>query len=208
MDPRSGEMVVTNLRLPGQYDERLFATNGISGLQGPYYNWNRWNVPRVGRYLELDPLALSGESNTEFGVDWYEYAEQNPARWTDADGLAAQLCRRYFWPFPIPGPLHCYVQFNGNNDDTLSFDPDGVHKDPAKPWYPRLCFDSKGPDNDDCVRREMKKCMAKDYNLIHCNCCDCAQRALEACGLRVPWYAWPNWPVNPHGPNWTPPKGR
>jgi hypothetical protein len=29
---------VTSLRLPGQYDERLF---GSLGLQGPYYNWNR-----------------------------------------------------------------------------------------------------------------------------------------------------------------------
>jgi hypothetical protein len=37
----SPESVVTNLRLPGQYDERLFAAAGID-LKGPYYNWNRW----------------------------------------------------------------------------------------------------------------------------------------------------------------------
>jgi hypothetical protein len=53
----SGRQKVTNLRLPGQYDERLFAAAGISGLQGPYYNWNRWYLPSVGRYLELDPAA-------------------------------------------------------------------------------------------------------------------------------------------------------
>lgn len=51
---------MTNLRLPGQYDERLFAAAGITGLQGPYYNWNRWYLPGVGRYLELDPVALEG----------------------------------------------------------------------------------------------------------------------------------------------------
>ncbi len=51
-DPLSGRTVVTNLRLPGQYDERLL---GSLGLQGPYYNWNRWYLPGVGRYLELDP---------------------------------------------------------------------------------------------------------------------------------------------------------
>jgi len=48
-DPLSGQVVVTNLRLPGQYDERLL---GSLGLQGPYYNWNRWYLPGVGRYLE------------------------------------------------------------------------------------------------------------------------------------------------------------
>jgi hypothetical protein len=32
----SGRQKVTNLRLPGQYDERLFAAAGISGMQGPY----------------------------------------------------------------------------------------------------------------------------------------------------------------------------
>ena len=46
---------VTNLRLPGQYDERLLSS---LGLQGPYYNWNRWYLPGVGRYLELEPLNL------------------------------------------------------------------------------------------------------------------------------------------------------
>jgi uncharacterized protein RhaS with RHS repeats len=45
---------VTNLRLPGQYDERLLPG---SGIQGPYYNWNRWYLPSMGRYMELDPIA-------------------------------------------------------------------------------------------------------------------------------------------------------
>jgi RHS repeat-associated protein len=77
---------VTNLRLPGQYDERLFAAAGISGLQGPYYNWNRWYLPGVGRYLELDPLAVEGGFNTPSGVDWYSYAGGNPVRFIDPNG--------------------------------------------------------------------------------------------------------------------------
>jgi hypothetical protein len=53
-------MMVTNLRLPGQYERLLRSL----GLQGPYYNWNRWYLPGVGGgYLELDPLALRGQFN-------------------------------------------------------------------------------------------------------------------------------------------------
>ncbi len=87
-DPLSGRVVVTNLRLPGQYDERLFQMAGID-MQGPYYNWNRWYLPSLGRYMELDPWALQGEMNSEFAPDWYNYAEGNPLRKTDRNGLAA-----------------------------------------------------------------------------------------------------------------------
>ncbi|WP_242343061.1 RHS repeat domain-containing protein [Anaeromyxobacter terrae] len=86
VDPISGRTVVTNLRLPGQYDERLL---GSVGLQGPYYNWNRWYLPSVGRYLELDPIALMGTINGTYAPDWYGYANQNPLRFTDADGTSA-----------------------------------------------------------------------------------------------------------------------
>jgi RHS repeat-associated protein len=78
---------VTNLRLPGQYDERLL---GSVGLQGPYYNWNRWYLPGVGRYLEPDPIAMAGGFNTAYGVDWYGYANENPLRFADADGTSAR----------------------------------------------------------------------------------------------------------------------
>lgn len=83
-DPANGRTIVTNLRLPGQYDERLF---GSLGLQGPYYNWHRWYLPVVGRYLEPDPIALAGGLNGRFGPDWYGYADANPIIWTDPLGL-------------------------------------------------------------------------------------------------------------------------
>ncbi len=86
-DPLSGQTVVTNLRLPGQYDERLFASAGIAGLQGPYYNWNRWYLPGMGRYLELDPIGLRGWFNAPYGPDWYGYALGNPMSRMDPYGL-------------------------------------------------------------------------------------------------------------------------
>jgi RHS repeat-associated protein len=81
--------VVTNLRLPGQYDEKLLT--GL-GIQGPYYNWNRWYLPSMGRYLELDPIALQGGFNTAARPDWFVYVEGHPTRWTDPWGLD-----RYSW---------------------------------------------------------------------------------------------------------------
>jgi len=82
-DPQNGRTVVTNLRLPGQYDERLL---GSVGLQGPYYNWNRWYLPGVGRYLEPDPIAMMGGMNGGYGPDWYGYGSQNPLTHFDPDG--------------------------------------------------------------------------------------------------------------------------
>jgi len=85
-DPQNGRTVVTNLRLPGQYDERLLSS---VGLQGPYYNWNRWYLPGVGRYLELDPIALRGGMNGSGSPDWYNYALGNPLTFTDRSGTIA-----------------------------------------------------------------------------------------------------------------------
>jgi len=86
VDPASGRQVATNLRLPGQYDERLLAA---AGIQGPYYNWNRWYLPSMGRYMELDPIAVAGGFNGRYGPDWYGYAEGNPLRYTDPTGRIA-----------------------------------------------------------------------------------------------------------------------
>ncbi len=66
---------MTNLRLPGQYDERLLSSE--FGLQGPYYNWHRWDLPGVERYLELDPIAATGRFNGKYGPDWYRLGPQS-----------------------------------------------------------------------------------------------------------------------------------
>jgi hypothetical protein len=41
----------------------------------------------VGRYLELDPLALQGQMNGFATPDWYAYALANPLKYTDPEGL-------------------------------------------------------------------------------------------------------------------------
>ena len=85
-DPVSGNVVFTNLRLPGQYDERLL---GSINLKGPFYNHHRWYLPSLARYMELDPVALKGGLNGRFAPDWYGYANANPVRWTDPSGQEA-----------------------------------------------------------------------------------------------------------------------
>jgi RHS repeat-associated protein len=194
-DPATGQVVVTNLRLPGQYDERLFAAAGISGLQGPYYNWNRWYLPSMGRYMELDPIALHGGTNGPYGPDWYNYAEGNPLTKTDMFGLDVAVCTRPInLKYPPPYAKHCFAEFNGDAGDTVSFDPNGVHPDPAPNKSGTQCKPSPGPQNDNCIKKEMKKC--KNYNFFTFNCCDCLAQALKACHVASPG-PWPNWPFNP-----------
>jgi RHS repeat-associated protein len=107
-DPLSGKTVVTNLRLPGQYDERLLSS---VGLQGPYYNWNRWYLPSVGRYMELDPIALKGKINGLFTPDWYGYALANTLRHTDPTGRAVELYCEPIWGHGVYGlARHCYIR--------------------------------------------------------------------------------------------------
>jgi RHS repeat-associated protein len=107
--------VVTNLRLPGQYDERLLA--GI-GIQGPYQNWNRWYLPSMGRYMELDPIAARGGFNGFYGPSWYGYAEGNPLGAIDPDGLKSFKCT---------APLHAFE---------VKFGKDWAKR--AKDWGPYL----------------------------------------------------------------------
>lgn len=88
IDPANGRTIATNLRLPGQYDEKLL--NGV-GLQGPFYNGARWYLPSMARYLELDPVALRGGLNGGLAPDWYGYGRANPVRWTDPTGMWAGI---------------------------------------------------------------------------------------------------------------------
>jgi RHS repeat-associated protein len=68
----NGQPTTVNLRFPGQYyDEE-------SGL---HYNWHRYYVPRLGRYLSSDPIGVTG------GHNLFLYADGRPTRYIDRTGL-------------------------------------------------------------------------------------------------------------------------
>lgn len=61
-----------NIRFPGQY------ADDESGL---FYNRARYYNPRIGRYMQPDPIGLSG------GLNPFEYAQSSPLSSSDSFGL-------------------------------------------------------------------------------------------------------------------------
>jgi hypothetical protein len=90
-----------------------------------HYNYFRDYDPQTGRYAKSDPIGLQGGLNT------YAYVKSNPLRYVDSLGLDAEMCTRLFYPVVLPYMRHCFVRFNGNDDDTSSFDMQ-AHRAPVK----------------------------------------------------------------------------
>jgi RHS repeat-associated protein len=75
------------LRLPGQIALGLGAIN---------YNYFRDYDPQIGRYLESDPIGISGGANT------YAYVRSNPLNLIDSYGLTDEEVNKPFDPGPPP----------------------------------------------------------------------------------------------------------
>jgi len=71
-NPNDLGVFVFNLRLPGQV---------LDPESGLFQNWNREYNPRIGRYMQFDPIGLRG------GPNGYLYVGGNPLSFTDRMGL-------------------------------------------------------------------------------------------------------------------------
>ncbi|WP_437573898.1 RHS repeat-associated core domain-containing protein [Sorangium sp. So ce887] len=75
VEPAPGASTSTPIRFRGQYwDDEI----GLS------YNRNRYYDPETGRYISADPIGILG------GVNGFAYAENQPTRLSDPDGLMAK----------------------------------------------------------------------------------------------------------------------
>lgn len=141
-----------NLRFPGQYFDRE---------SGKHYNYFRDYEAGTGRYLESDPIGLSGGWNT-FG-----YVYSNPVRLFDLLGLKCQLVDN--------GCLVRVYMGNGvwgclSNDIQWECTPD----------EPSQC-------EEDCAKGALQVCLvtsAASSRLVSSTCT--ATTAVETLGLSIP----------------------
>jgi RHS repeat-associated protein len=82
-----GSTLVFDMRFPGQ---RYDSSAGLN------YNYFRDYDPTTGRYVESDPIGLSGGNST------YGYAAASPLMYDDPDGLIAGLVLRYGARYVLP----------------------------------------------------------------------------------------------------------
>jgi RHS repeat-associated protein len=191
----SAPAVTVNLRFAGQY---------FDSESNLYQNYLRSYQAGQGRYSQADPIGLKG------GMNRFGYVGGNAFSKIDPFGLDAEVGVRVFHPVPLRYVRHCFIRFNGNNNDTLSFTNKGVAPDPnpggttiLDPTIKTEFSTTSGPENDDCVRKEMNSCQGDDYNFTGYNCCMCASNALAACGLKKDG-PWPNWPRDASNPPYIP----
>ncbi len=138
-----------NLRFPWQYFDRETSN---------HYNYFRDYSPEIGRYIQSDPIGLSG------GINPYLYADANPISKNDPLGLATYMCTRRLSNVPFrAGQLYHQYTCVGNAHGGFTcgglgpttsniFDSPGtIESDKMKPQSCQIV-----QDDNDCVEQCIK----------------------------------------------------
>jgi len=104
-----GRKTAIRLRFPGQY------ADSESGL---FYNHHRDYDPKLGRYIQSDPIGLWD------GINRYAYVKSAPITGADPTGLSGFICTHSFLDDgtgnPVPGSVileGCRQLFSGSNNE-------------------------------------------------------------------------------------------
>jgi len=132
-------LITQNLRLPGQ---QFDAETGFN------HNGFREYLPNLGRYLESDPIGISG------GLNLYSYVEGSPLSYVDPAGLAA--CTVLFPDYPIDTGFGFTSTSIGGHGGVLSYDDQGSTRYYEFGRYSpsnQYVTGDKRPDSEGNVRR-------------------------------------------------------